>query len=525
MLFVETQSLRHNLERSKRIQLLEELEHQNLKPLIRSARLNCFTNALLGPEDVPELERAIAEALEEENQPYVRGEIFSLVDHVFFLLFDDNNEASPQIRAGIVYAAGTAEPFRKLDSFCNNLRSLIFPHSSHLTEGENTAHPQWEHSRPSVPEGFKQFVAKQDTDSLFTSLRKETMVRRIRATSILENAGARFFLRRAKDAHVEGYASKLLTGEVSPTDDFSIGRLEDAGLVVREVQVSCRKTGHALFRLPTANALAVVTVSDATCSECGAPVADEKVEEVIAPTVLAESLLEDGSWLISRLHQILREMGISESQIAVGPSEGEGYGQMMSNICGESFLIVARDGELTPAFARWAIDLEVDTEASHLVVVATDRIHNQAAVLLHNHARHRIRAGQNFELILADEAAVAGQEISQAFERVSQRVIAEQLCELDSALGLDVTQLVVTKFKLLPPAETANDESLLGVTTPDLTEGRTPLSLAAHAAVNGANVFDVEAFHVVDADDSITDTEVAANGSLGSSNQPSETTV
>ena len=265
-------------------------------------------------------------------------------------------------------------------------------------------------------------------------------------------------------------------------------------------------------------------MSDATCSECGAPVADEKVEEVIAPTVLAESLLEDGSWLISRLHQILREMGISESQIAVGPSEGEGYGQMMSNICGESFLIVARDGELTPAFARWAIDLEVDTQASHLVVVATDRIHNQAAVLLHNHARHRVRAGQNFELILADEAAVAGEEISQAFERVSQRVIAEQLCELDSALGLDVTQLVVTKFNLLPPTEEANDESLLSVTTPDLTEGRTPLTLAAHASANGT-VFDVEAFHVVDASDNIIDTEVAANGSLGSSNQTSETTV
>ena len=39
-------------------------------------------------------------------------------------------------------------------------------------------------------------------------------------------------------------------------------------------------------------ALAVVTVSDATCSECGAPVADENVEEVIAPTQLASSLLE-----------------------------------------------------------------------------------------------------------------------------------------------------------------------------------------------------------------------------------------
>lgn len=519
MLFVETQTLRHNLERTKRIQLLEELQQQNLKPLIRSARLNCFSNALLGEEHVPELELAIVEALEADNQPYVRGDIFCLVDHVFFLLFDEEDQASPQIRAGVVYSASTTEPFRKLDSFCRALRSLIF------SQSDNAEPPQWEQGRPGVPEGFKQFVAKQDTDSLFTSLRKETMVRRIRATSILENPSARFFLRRAKDAHVEGYASKLLTGDVAPSDNFSIGRLEDAGLVVREVQVSCRKTGHALFRLPTANALAVVTVSDATCSECGSPVADERVEEVIAPTVLAESLLEDGSWLISRLHQILREMGIAESEIAVGPSEGEGYGQMMSNICGESFLIVARDGELTPAFARWAIDLEVDTEASHLVVVATDRIHNQAAVLLHNHARHRVRAGQNFELILADEAAVAGQEISQAFERVSQRVIAEQLCDLDSALGLNVTQLVVTKFNLLPKPEEAHEDSLMVLSTPDVMQDRPPLSLAAHAAANGVNVYDVEEFHVVDAGENVIDHDAPTNGSLNPSNQTSETTV
>ena len=95
-----------------------------------------------------------------------------------------------------------------------------------------------------------------------------------------------------------------------------------------------------------------MTISDATCSECGSPVADEKVEEVIAPTQLASSLLEDGSWLVSRLHFILREMGVPESEIAVGSSDGAGHGQMMVNLCGESFLLVTRDGDLTPAFAR-----------------------------------------------------------------------------------------------------------------------------------------------------------------------------
>jgi len=146
-------------------------------------------------------------------------------------------------------------------------------------------------------------------------------------------------------------------------------------------------------------------------------------------------------------------------------------------------------------------------------------------VLLHNHARHRVRAGQNFELILADEAAVAGQEISQAFERVSQRVIAEQLCELDSSLGLNVTQLVVTKFRLLPANEEDHDYSLLNVSAPDVMQDRPPLSLAAHAAANGVNVFDVEEFHVVDPGEDVIDHESPTNGSLNPSNQATETAV
>ena len=327
---------------------------------------------------------------------------------------------------------------------------------------------------------------------------------RVRAAAILEDTGARVFLRRAKEAHVEGYAAKLLTGETLAPYEASIERLTEAGLVEREVQVSCRKTGHALFRLPNAHALAVVTVSDATCSECGSPVADEKVEEVIAPTLLASSLLEDGSWLISRLYQVLRELGISESEIAVGPSEGDGYGQMMANVCGESFLILARDGDLTPAFARWAIDLEIETEASHLVVVATGRVHNHAGALLQNHSRHRVRAGHDFELVIADDAATASTELRFAFERVAQRVLAEQLCELDSAMGLNVSRLIMAKFRLEQPVETGRTGDKEEV------EIRKPLTLAASASA-GPEVLPPEDF-TTDGVGVPTDAETNGNG-------------
>ncbi len=477
MLFLESKTLNCAVEGDARTRLLQQLQELALTPLIRTTRLRCFEDVLLSMDQVSEVESSLAEwtqtAKTTGDEPYVRGDLFCFHDYVLFLLFE--NEATSFIRAGIVYEAQTPEPFRKLDSFCEQIRSLI---GANL----NGDFPHWELGKASMPQGFRTFVERQDADSLFTSLRKETMSKRILAASKLEDEGARVFLRTARNAHQEGYAAKLLTGNTD-SNKVPIQRLEDAGLVEREVQISCRKTGHALFRLPNPHALAVVTVSDATCSECGSPVADENVEEVIAPTQLASSLLEDGSWLVSRIHFLLREMGVPEREIAVGPSEGNGYGQLMANICGESFLMVTRDGDLTPAFARWAIDLEIETEASHLVIVATGRIHREAGVLLQNHSRRRVSGGQDFEMIIADDAATAGRELEAALERVSQRVVAEQLCVLDNSLGLSVSRLVLTKFNLLRARAVETSPEVLTEIEPEFSVPTSvpvaPLTLAA----------------------------------------------
>lgn len=473
MLFLESKTLNHQLSTDARLALLQELQDRSLVPLIRTHRLRSFEDVLLGVDHISEMESALAASTESTTgEPYVRGDLFSFDDYILFLVFEDDS-----IRAGIVYEATTPEPFRKLDSFCQDIRNLS----------------EWESSTPAMPQGFRTFVERQDADSLYTSLRKETMSKRILAASKLEDETARVFLRTARNAHQEGYAAKLLTGHTE-SPGVPIQRLEDAGLVEREVQISCRKTGHALFRLPNPHALAVVTVSDATCSECGAPVADENVEEVIAPTQLASSLLEDGSWLVSRIHFLLREMGVPEREIAVGPSEGTGYGQLMANICGESFLIVTRDGDLTPAFARWTIDLEIDTEASHLVMVATGRIHKEAGVLLQNHSRRRVSSGQDFEMIVADDAASAGRELEQALERVSQRVVAEQLCVLDGNIGFSVSRLVLTKFRLRRTAAPKDAEIVVTESEPDFVPSA-PLTLAAHASGNNGEVFDAVPGH------------------------------
>jgi hypothetical protein len=503
MLFIESKTLRVPVKGPERLELMGKLQALDRTPLIRASRMNSFERLLLNAERAAAFESAVADWLgTKHSEIYLRGDLFGYSDHVLFLSFDPFGfEANSTIQAGIVYDSETPEPFRKLDAFCRDVQQSVRMDSE-------TDRPDWQDGKPLIPEGFKRFVARQDNDSLFTSLRKDTMTSRILAASRLEDENARVFLRGAREAHDEGYAPKLLTGDTASAYGFSIERLEDVGLVEREVQVSCRKTGHAILRLPNANALVVVTVSDATCSECGAPVADEKVEEVIAPTRLASSLLEDGSWLVNRLHFLLREMGVPEREIAVGPSEGDGYGQMMANICGESFLLLARDGDVSPAFARWAVDLEIETEASHLVIVSTGRVHNQARLLLDNHYRRRVSSGRDFELIVADGPVTAGKELREAFERVSERVIAEQLCSLDASIGMSATRLVMMKFQFLRSAERVESQPVPredNMATPPEQDEPT-MALAAHAALNSQPVFGVAN------DTSYTDIEVLDPG-------------
>src|SRR6478672_2653068 len=521
MLFIESKTLSYPLSGLERIQFLERLQENGHTPVIRASRLNCFDHVLLGSDRARELETVMANSIQtENNESSLRGDLFCLKDHVLFVTFEELQTELFGLRSGIVYDSKTSEPLRKFDDFCREVRELLRIEKNDASQ-RNV--PDWNQGKPLMPEGFKRFVGRQDIDSMYTSLRKDTMTKRILAAARLEDERARAFLRSTREAHIEGYAAKLLTGYTAESCEFSIQALEDAGLVEREVQVSCRKTGHALLRLPNAHALVVVTVSDATCSECGAAVADERVEEVIAPTRLASSLLEDGAWLINRLHFLLREMGVPESEIAVGPSEGEGYGQMMANICGEPFLLVARDGDLTPAFARWAIDLEIETEASHLVVVATGMVHNQARVLLQNHERRRIVAGRDFELVLADGPVAARRELLSAFGRVSRRVIAEHLCVLDGSAGLNVTSLIMAKFDLLRSEDDAETSHLSHENSASQSAYSIPrpLALAAGASPGPDGAIDVEivsdssptAFDAAPANDMVTETISEAHAS------------
>ncbi len=476
MLFIESKISNRKVDAQARLRLLEKLQDKGLAPLIRSARLHCFELALMGPDRVPEMERAIASATKvEEDMPYVRGDIFCFEDIVLFLIFGDEEEDVAGIRAGIVYEAEATAPLLSLDSFCRNVRDALEAMrggddgSSNETGVEEVA---WRRRAPQDASGLARFMEGRTGEA--SDMRQETGVEQLRAVELLEDAGARRFLWRIRESQAAGRGPDLqpdVEAAEAGTESL-IGRLSDAGLLRREVVISCRKVGRSLFRLPSPDALSVITSSNATCSECGAKIADEKVDELIVPTETASTLLENGSWLSTRLYSVLRSLGIPESRIAMGSSSSDGEMHMMADVCGEAFLFVLRDGDLTAAHARRALEKQVETESPHLVVVATGKIQDEARIRLREHARRRARGGSEVEVLLVEGVNSAINELQHAFERVSQRALAEELCALDGALGFSIGQMIATRFRLMQKSGALSDlaESAVGALAGSLRE-------------------------------------------------------
>jgi hypothetical protein len=475
MLFVQSKTLKQTVDSETRMTLLNKLQEKSMTPLIRSAHLNCFEQALLGPDRVDEMETAIAAWTEtEDERPYIRGDVFCFEDFVLFLIFGNDEGEAASMRAGIVYGAETLEPVKKLDAFCQNVSdALEATRSSSSSAGVNnlSSEAEWQSREPRVTASLRRFSAGQEGETL-VSAGARSEAGSSRAVELLEDVEARRLLHRISESQSEGRVSELLSGAENEAATTSlVNRMADAGLLRREVLVSCRKKGRSLFRLPSPDALSVITSSNATCSECGTAISDEKIEDLVKPTEMASQLLEDGSWLSTRIYSSLRELGIPEKEITVGPTSDDGEAHMMVNVCNAPFLFALRDGDVTAAHARHALIKQIETEARHLVVVASGKIQADARERLREHARRRARLGSDVEVVMI-EGVDASDELRRTFERVSQRALAEELSALDTSLGLSVGFIVATRFKLMQGEGALKDlaESAVGALAGSLRE-------------------------------------------------------
>jgi hypothetical protein len=172
------------------------------------------------------------------------------------------------------------------------------------------------------------------------------------------------------------------------------------------------------------------------------------IEETINPTWLAVSLLEDGGWLNNRVYKIIRALGVPDSEIATGPPSTHGESYLAADVCGNSYLFVTKDGDVTPACARRIIETVAETEATHLVLVTNGVVEDEGRLRLYEFAWRRARGGQDLDTTLIEGLEGAHREIERSFERALHRQLSRHLFPLDAALGFSASDFVLDWFKL-----------------------------------------------------------------------------
>jgi hypothetical protein len=303
----------------------------------------------------------------------------------------------------------------------------------------------WKTRAPRTAASFQRFAAEVSATPV--QARGEMIEGWLRTSGMLEDVQARGFLRRLSEAHREGRAASLFLAGDESVPDALLARLSEVGLLKREILVSCRRDGRALFRLPSPDAFSAL--SSAVCNECGAAIADERAEEVTVPTSLTATLLQDGAWLATHLRALITQLGVPERQIIARPNESDGEVRLMANVCGEAFLFLLHEGDWTTAQARRALDEHARIESTHLVLVATGKIQDDARARLREHARRRTHSGRELELILIEGMDAVASELRPVFERISAEALTEELWELDASLGLCAGQLLATRFRFM----------------------------------------------------------------------------
>lgn len=446
MLFFINRASELSVDGASRLHLLDGLQDRGFTPFIRAARLYSFEQALQAAEGAKEMERSVAAWTEtEENSLYVRGDLFYIEDHVFYLIFGGAEDDLAGMRAGIVYARETSDAERKLEAFCRRVTEALYAiRSDALREDSAGAASDWKPRENAVA-----------IDDYATQVADADAVETVLALDALEDIHTRRLLHRIEEAQAAGRVAELLKDETE--NQALINRLADVGLLKRELLVSCRKEGRALFRLPSIEMLTVLTASNAMCSECGAALSDERVEELLTLTELASALLPDSSWLVNRLRTVLKEIGVPAGAVHQLSGSGDGEAQMKVTVAGEPFLFVLRDGDLSATNAARALDKLIETEAQHLFVIVRGHIQEDARVRLREYARRRARGGDETEVVLVEGMDAASGELQHAFERAAQRALAAELCELDLSLGFSAGYMVATRFRLMQRAYALKD--------------------------------------------------------------------
>ena len=153
--------------------------------------------------------------------------------------------------------------------------------------------------------------------------------------------------------------------------------LEAAGLVSSEVVVVCKKTQAQSARAPSIEVLTKLSQQGLRCA-CGKPVEEERIEEAVAATDLARSLLDGSRWFGVLLIEALTTLGVSLSQILMEQKAGGDEMDCLADISGELAFFELKDKEFNLGNA-YSFGAKIGiVRPNHPIIITTEHVGQDA---------------------------------------------------------------------------------------------------------------------------------------------------
>jgi hypothetical protein len=319
MLLVKSRRSNQSLTLNQRKSLLDGLTNRGLKPLIRSARLTLFSQMSTDPDFAEFAESCLSSDSSEIRNAYFTGDLFLFDDYALYMTFGPSAEFESS-EAGIVYSKECSSPDLKLEVFKKNIEDLCDPATG---EPQNGPYSDFESKGPAI--SFDAFELHGECPQEATV---QTGVWRQAALwcALAGNPEARALAAKLSAAYQAGRIKELLISSDPQLDSSRLmDMMEDAGMVKREILVSCRKVRRPLFRLAAETLNNRESLGESSCKFCGESLAVERIDELLIPTDLAKILFDERMTQVSSVSSQIMNLGVDESEIKIAYKNGIPY--------------------------------------------------------------------------------------------------------------------------------------------------------------------------------------------------------
>ncbi|HEY4001580.1 MAG TPA: hypothetical protein VGO93_22085, partial [Candidatus Xenobia bacterium] len=170
------------------------------------------------------------------------------------------------------------------------------------------------------------------------------------------------------------FFNKLAENRERASTERLVDRFDSLGMITRDYAVLCSKTGQQILRVASRAAIEDPSHKNFKCYICGKAINEETVDEIITASDFGKKILTDDYWLLVRVVEALRRMGLSSDDLRL--HRDEGLVNLSATINQEAWLFVLATHRLTLGDA-YLISAHVATEAvAHTVIVSNARVSN-----------------------------------------------------------------------------------------------------------------------------------------------------